>query len=102
MITPNDVLPTVAIRPGWPRFAWLNRLNTSTRSCSARAALQLDVLDDRQVRVAESRADDRVAPQVAEVERRRSAETGSAKTDDDVHDPAPGAMRGSQTLLLNH
>src|SRR5207249_732835 len=33
-MTPNDVLPTVAIRPGWPRFAWLNRLNTSSRSCA--------------------------------------------------------------------
>ena len=27
------------------------------------------------------------------------ADTGSANTDDAVHDPA---MRGSQTLLLNH
>ena len=32
LITPNDVLPTDAVVPGWPRFAWLNRLKTSSRS----------------------------------------------------------------------
>src|SRR4029077_18382634 len=34
LITPNDVLPTVAVLPGWPRFAWLNRLKISTRNCA--------------------------------------------------------------------
>jgi hypothetical protein len=29
-ITPNDVVPTMATRPGCPRFAWLKRSNTST------------------------------------------------------------------------
>src|SRR5215831_3157613 len=29
-------------------------------------------------------------------------ETGSANTDDELHEPAPDAMRGSQTALLNH
>ena len=33
-IRPNDVLPTLAVRPGWPKFAWLNRLKISIRNCA--------------------------------------------------------------------
>ena len=101
VITPNVVLPTVAMRPGSPRLAWLKMLNASTRNCSARRAAQPQVLDDRQVGVAEARPDDRVAPQIAEVEdaarrhrqgkhRRRRARAGAggdARIADGVGEP---------------
>src|SRR5262249_59788088 len=43
-ITPNDVLPKVAVRPGCPRFAWLNRLNTSRRNCARAVPLNFRFL----------------------------------------------------------
>src|SRR5215471_7323094 len=49
-ITPNEVLPTVAIRPGCPKFDWLNRLNTSTRNCAReRPARSRFLMNDRSV-----------------------------------------------------
>ena len=59
VITPNEVLATAAMRPGSPRLAWLKMLNTSMRNCRRASARQRQVLDDREVGVAEARADDR-------------------------------------------
>src|SRR5262245_41194945 len=32
-MTPNVVLPGVAVKPGFPKFAWLKRSNISARNC---------------------------------------------------------------------
>ena len=101
-MTPNAVLPTVAVRPGWPKLATLNRLNTSTRSCTPRRARQADVLDDRRS------VSLNAGPTIALRGRLPKwntplGDTGSANTELELHEPAAGAaMRGSQTLLLNH
>src|SRR5206468_3836589 len=103
LITPNDVLPTVAVRPGWPRFAWLNRLKTSTRSCTRAAPDSVTFLmSDRSV-------SPNPGPMIEFLERFPKcatplAEYGSAYTELELHEPAAGAaMRGSQTVLLaNH
>src|SRR5438128_11460878 len=102
-MTPNDVLPPAAVRPdtpgpGCPKFAWLKTLNTSTRSCTrAWPASRMFLMIDRSVSL-------KRGPRIAF--RRRLpkwkaplADTGSAKTELEVHEPA---MRGSHTLLLNH
>ena len=34
LITPKEVLRGAAVRPGRPRFDWLNRLKTSIRNCA--------------------------------------------------------------------
>src|SRR5262245_18637318 len=36
VITPKDVLPTCATRPGWPKFAWLKISKNSARNCTRR------------------------------------------------------------------
>src|SRR5207237_10125423 len=98
-MTPNDVLPTVAVRPGWPRFAWLNRLNTSTRSCARALPCSFTFL------MIEKSVLPKPGPYIGLRTRLPKCATpaalyGSAKTDDAVHAPVPPAEpRGSQHVV---
>src|SRR5262245_53344980 len=98
-ITPNDVLPTLAERPGRPRFAWLNRLKISSRNCAFALPLSTRFL------ITEKSVSPNPGPSIALRGRfpkwaTPAALYGNAKLDDAVHEPA---MRGSQTVLLaNH
>src|SRR5262245_27590955 len=98
-MTPNDVLPTVAVRPGRPRFAWSNTLNTSSRSCARAAPASRTFL------ITEKSVLPKPGPMSALRGRlpkwaTPDASYGNAKRDALVHDPA---TRGSQTMLLaNH
>src|SRR6185295_17519048 len=100
-MTPNDVLPTAATRPGKPRFAWLKRLNTSRRNCTRALPASARFL------ITEKSVFPKPGPRIALRPRlpkwnTPAAFTGSANTEPAPQEPAPVAMRGSHVVLLNH
>src|SRR5215471_14862121 len=103
VMSPKDGLPTVAIRPGCPRFAWLKRSKISVRNWTRKLSLILVFLRTEKSAFLKSGPVMTFRPKLPRW-KTPLLDTGNAKTELEVQ--KPGAVetvtRGSQTVLLNH
>src|SRR5215831_5971729 len=103
VMSPKVVLPTVATRPGCPRFAWLKRSKTSVRNCMRKLSVILVFLRTEKSTFLNSGPMITLRPRLPKW-KTPLLDTGSAKTELEVQKPAAveTVTRGSQTVLLNH
>src|SRR5499427_8567487 len=103
VMSPKDVLPTVATRPGCPRFAWLKRSKISVRNWTRKLSLILVFLRTEKSAFLKSGPVMTFRPKLPRW-KTPLLDTGNAKTELEVQ--KPGAVetvtRGSQTVLENH
>ena len=98
-ITPKAVPTTCATRLGWPKFARLNRLNASIRSCRRAVPPSRTFLITDRSSVGESWSESSFRPRFPKWNA-PPAETGIANTE---FGPQGAVARlGSQTELSNH
>src|SRR5262245_38003039 len=98
VMSPKDVLPTLATRPGCPRFAWLKRSKISVRNWMRKFSLILVFLRIEKSTFLKSGPMATLRPRLPKW-KTPLLDTGSAKTELAVQEPA---IRGSQTVLVNH
>src|SRR5262245_16433520 len=103
VMSPKDVLPTVATRPGCPRFAWLKRSKISVRNWTRKFSLILVFLRTEKSAVLKSGPVMTFRPRLPKW-KTPLLDTGNAKTELEVQKPAAveTVTRGSQTVLANH
>src|SRR5262249_35988722 len=103
VMSPKDVLPTVATRPGCPRFAWLKMSKISVRNWIRKLSVILVFLRIEKSTFLKSGPVMTFRPKLPKW-KTPLLDTGSAKTELEVQKPAvvETVIRGSQTVLVNH
>src|SRR5215831_4247306 len=103
VMSPKDVLPTVATRPGCPRFAWLKMSKISVLNWTRKFSLILVFLRTEKSAFLKSGPVMTFRPRLPRW-KTPLLDTGSAKTELEVQKPAAvvTVTRGSQTVLVNH
>src|SRR5215475_8223879 len=103
VMSPKDGLPTMAIRPGCPRFAWLKRSKISVLNWMRKLSVILVFLRIEKSTFLKSGPMITLRPRLPKW-KTPLLDTGSAKTELEVQKPAAveTVTRGSQTVLVNH
>ena len=100
VMSPKDVLPTVATRPGCPRLAWLKRSKISVRNWMRKLSVILVFLRTEKSAFLKPGPVMTFRPKLPKW-KTPLLDTGSAKTELEVQKPAAveTVTRGSQTVL---